>query len=78
MDLRGYFQKVREVEAKIAEAFAVIISLESADGGKAGTPTEVTRSLAARMVVDGLARLAKAEEKRAFESQRAATPRANT
>jgi hypothetical protein len=78
MDLRGYYQKIREIEAKIAEAFAVIVSLESSDGGKAGTQTEVSRALAAKMIVEGLARLATPEEKRAFESQREAIPQANT
>ena len=78
MDLRGYYQKVREVEAKIADAFAVIVSLESPDGGKAGTQTEVTRSLAARMIVNGLARLATTKETKALEGQRSATPQANT
>jgi hypothetical protein len=78
MDLRGYYQKVREVEATIADAFAVIVSLETSDGGKAGTQTEVTRSLAARMIVDGLAHLAKPDEKQTSKSQRATTPKANT
>ena len=77
MDLRGYYQKIKEVEAKIADAFAVIVSLESPDGGKAGTQTEVTRSLAARMIVNGRARLATAAEKRALENQRTTTPQAN-
>ena len=77
MDLRGYYQKIKEVESKIADAFAVIVSLESPDGGKAGAQTEVTRSLAARMIVNGLARLATAAEKRALESQRTTTPQAN-
>ena len=77
MDLRVYYQKIKEVESKIADAFAVIVSLESPDGGKAGTQTEVTRSLAARMIVNGLARLATAAEKRALEGQRTTTPQAN-
>jgi hypothetical protein len=78
MDLRGYYQKIREIEAKIDGVFAVIVSLESADGGKAGTQTEVTRALAAKMVAEGQARLATPAEKRAFEGKRAATPEANT
>ena len=52
MDLRGYFEKIKEFEAKTKDAFAVIVSLESPDGGKAGIITEVSRSLAAKMVVE--------------------------
>ena len=78
MDLRGYYQKIREVESTIADAFAVIVSLESPDGGKAGTQTEVTRSLAARMIVNGLAKLAKAGDKPTGERPRAAGPQAKT
>lgn len=78
MDLRGYYQKIKEVESKIADAFALIVSLESPDGGKAGTQTEVTRSLAAKMIVNGLAKLVTAEDKRAVKSQRADDPRAKT
>lgn len=77
MDLRGYYKKIREIEAKIGDVFAVIVSLESPDGGKAGTQTEVTRALAAKMIAEGQARLATPEEKRSFEGQRAATPQAN-
>jgi hypothetical protein len=76
MDLRGYYQKIREVEATIADAYAVIVSLETPDGGKAGTQTEVPRSLAAKMIVSGMAKLAKAADKRSGENQRAASPHA--
>jgi len=78
MDLRGYYQKIKEVESKIADAFALIVSLESPDGGKAGTQTEVTRSLAAKMIVNGLAKLVTAEDKRAVKSQRADDARAKS
>ena len=78
MDLRGYYQKIREVEAKIDDAFALIVSLESSDGGKAGTQTEVPRSLAARMIVNGVARLVMAEEKRAVKTQHTDNPQAKT
>jgi hypothetical protein len=74
MDLKGYYQKVKEIEAKIEELFTVIVSLETGDGGKGGTQTEVSRSLAARMVVEGIARLATAAEKKLFYQQRAAQP----
>jgi len=78
MDLRGYYKKIREIEAKIGDVFAVIVSLESPDGGKAGTQTEVSRALAAKMIAEGMARLATSEEKQAFEGRRTTTPQANT
>jgi ethanolamine utilization cobalamin adenosyltransferase len=62
MDIRIYFQKVREIESSIKEPFVVVASLETPDGGKAGTLTEVTPSAAARLVVEGKARLANADE----------------
>src|SRR5690242_15334289 len=62
MDLKIYYQKVREKRASIAEAFPVVVSQETGDGGKDGVLTEVTPDLAAKMIVDGTAHLASAEE----------------
>ncbi len=62
MDLRVFYQKVRETETGIADEFPVIVSRETGDGGKEGAMTEVPRRLAATMVVDGRARLATATE----------------
>ena len=74
MDLKNYFQKIREIESKIAGLFTVIVSAETPDGGKAGTPTEVSRALAARLIVQGIARLATPEETQAFQRQKPSTP----
>ena len=71
MDLKRYYEKIREVEAKIADEFPVVVSREMADGGKEGTHTEVGRRLAARMIVEGLARLASAAERDAFRAVQA-------
>jgi len=68
MDLRAYFQKIRELEAKIAEEFPIVVSLDTPDGGKAGTHTGVTRALAAKMIVEGVARLATEVEAAAFRA----------
>ena len=68
MDLRNYFLKIREVESQIGEPYTIVVSVETGDGGRAGTPTEVSRALAAKMIVDGSARLATAKEKQAFQS----------
>src|ERR1035441_7124302 len=53
MDLQVYYQKIRETEAKMADEFPLVVSMETADGGKSGTTTEVPRRLAAKMLVEG-------------------------
>jgi hypothetical protein len=68
MDLRQYYQKIREKESAITEPFPIVVSNETADGGKAGVLTEVTPGIAARMVVDGVARLATAQEEKVFRA----------
>ncbi|MBV8730802.1 MAG: hypothetical protein JO336_13440 [Acidobacteriia bacterium] len=70
MDLRTYFQKIRDVESQIGDPYTIVVSVETGDGGRAGTTTEVSRAVAAKMIVDGSARLATAKEKQAFQSQR--------
>lgn len=76
MDLKRYYQKIREVESGIGEPFAVVVSLETPDGGKAGTMTEVAPRVAAKMVVDGVARLASPEEARRLRETQAEAQRA--
>jgi hypothetical protein len=44
----------------------VVVSKDTGDGGKEGQKTEVSKRLAAKMVVEGTARLANAEEVAAF------------
>ena len=65
MDLQMYYQKIREQQTKIADEFPLVVSMETADGGKCGTKTEVPRRLAAKMMVEGLARLASKDEVKA-------------
>ena len=62
MDLRVFYQKVREVEATIANDPTLVISLETSDGGKAGVISEVPRQVAARMIVETRARVAGEQE----------------
>lgn len=66
MDVRIYFQKVRQIEAEISTPHTVVMSLETPDGGKAGTMTEVSRHIAARLVTENKARLATEEERGDF------------
>jgi hypothetical protein len=76
MNLKMYYQKIRDWEAKIAEEFAVIVSNETPDGGKPGEKTEVARRIAAKMIVEGLARLATPAEAAAFRALQAAAKEA--
>jgi len=62
MDLRMFYQKLRKMEQEIADPHVIVISQETSDGGKAGQKAEVSRSIAARLILEGRARLANAEE----------------
>jgi hypothetical protein len=66
MDLKIYYQKIRDEQEKIADPFPVVVSLETQDGGRAGVQTEVPKPVAARMIVDGIAKLASPTEAKAF------------
>lgn len=76
MDLKRYYQKIRQVESTIADAFAVVVSLETPDGGRPGTLTEVPPRVAAKMVVDGVAKLATEEEAQRLHAAQAEAQRA--
>jgi DNA uptake protein ComE-like DNA-binding protein len=67
MDLRVFFQKVRAAEAKLTTPHVVVVSLETPDGGKAGVKTEAAREIAAKLLVEGRARLATPEEAADFK-----------
>ena len=62
MDLKAFYQRIRQTEQSITDEFPFIRSLPTEDGGKAGRLVEVPRSLAARMIVEGTAELATAKE----------------
>ena len=69
MDLKIYYQKIREQRAAITEEFPIVVSTDTQDGGRRGTMTEVTRDLAAKLMVDGTARLAPPEDAAAYREQ---------
>jgi hypothetical protein len=71
MNLKSYFQKIREFESSIVEPFVVLISHETSDGGKEGLMTEVPKAVAAKMIADGRGRLASEEATRAFQERKA-------
>lgn len=76
MDLKQYFRKMREIESTITEPYALVVSLDTPDGGKAGMVTEVSRLNAARMIIEGRALMASESEKEAYLSQQAAARKA--
>jgi hypothetical protein len=66
MDLRVFFQKLRKLEQEIAEPHVVVVSHETPDGGRAGQFAEVSRNIAARLILEGHAHLATPEESTEF------------
>ncbi len=62
MDLRVFFQKVRQLEKELPGNHVVVVSTETPDGGRPGQTAEVAKAVAARMIVEGKARLATPEE----------------
>jgi len=66
MDLRSYYLAIRQIAAGIERADVVVVSRETADGGRAGIKSTVPRELAAKLIVEGRAALDDAvEEERA-------------
>jgi hypothetical protein len=76
MDLKVYYQKVRQIEASLSVAHVVVVSQETPDGGRAGLRTEVPRLVAAKLIVEGRARLATMEEAAEHREQVAEAKRA--
>jgi len=76
MNLKAYYQKIREVEQSLVEPFTVVVSHATSDGGKEGVPVEVPSQLAAKMIADGRAHLAGADEARTFRQKNAEAKRA--
>jgi len=62
MDLRHFYRKIKETADSIVGEFVIVASHETPDGGRAGILTEVTRMQAAKLVVEGRARVATPEE----------------
>jgi len=62
MDLKLFYQKLRTIEQEIAEPHVVVVTHETPDGGRAGQKVEVSRRNAARLILEGRARLATTEE----------------
>ena len=71
MDLRAYYKKIREIESTIEPPFIIVIGLETPEGGKPGTSTEAARFVAAKLVAEGRARIASADEAKLFYDSQA-------
>lgn len=69
MDLRAYYRKIREVESSLPEEYVVVVSLPTPEGGREGVFYEVNRKIAARLLVEGRARLAEEKEAQAFREE---------
>ncbi len=69
MELKQYFKKIKDAEASISEAYPLIVSSETEDGGKPGVVVEVSRREAARAIVENRAALASEEQKQAHWEQ---------
>lgn len=75
MDLQIYYNKIRDLEQSLTEPSVTLVSLDTPDGGREGVRTEVSRRIAAKMIVEGCARLATAEETREFQALKAEAKR---
>jgi hypothetical protein len=62
MDLRAYYQKIKNTEALLTGNSLVVVSIATPEGGKDGVRTEVPRIVAARLLVEGRARVATEDE----------------
>lgn len=71
MDLKRYYQELRKKEAEIEGKDIYVVSLETPDGGRAGVITQVPKAVGCRLIVEGRARLATAEEIENFEKEEA-------
>jgi hypothetical protein len=76
MDLRAYYKKVRDMEATLPSPQAVVVSLATPDGGKPGVVTEAPTPVAARMIIEGSARMATDAEASTFHENNAAQRKA--
>ena len=77
MDLRHYFRKMREVESSLSEEYPLVVSRETSDGGREGRVSEVSRAVAAQLIVEGKAVLADVEDRAAHVLGQEAAKRAS-
>jgi len=71
MNLKAYYQRIRDVEQTIGEPFVVLVSHTTPDGGKEGVLIEAPAQLGAKMIADGRAHLASPDQAREFRQKAA-------
>ena len=71
MDLTAFYRKIKQIEKEIESDYVVVVSNETPDGGIAGRTSNVPKGVAARLVVEGKARLATPEESERHKGQTA-------
>jgi hypothetical protein len=76
MDVKQYYRKIAETEAGLKDNFAIVVSIETSDGGRSGVLSEVSRHTAARLIVEGRALVANEEQKQQYFEQQAAIRKA--
>ena len=69
MDVRAYYKKVREAEETLTGEHIVMVSLDTAEGGKEGVRTEVSRTTAAKLIAEARARVATDGEAGEFRAE---------
>ncbi|HYA18467.1 MAG TPA: hypothetical protein VEF06_13430 [Bryobacteraceae bacterium] len=69
MDVRAYYKKVREAEETLTGEHIVMVSFATAEGGREGVRTEVSRATAAKLIAEGRARVATDEEAGEFREE---------
>jgi len=76
MDVRQYYRKIREAESALDAHDVLVVSLETPDGGRAGVVSEVSRSVAAKLIVEGRALVANEAEKQTYLERQSAAKKA--
>jgi len=76
MNLKAYYQRIRDVERTLVEPSVVLVSHATPDGGKEGLHIEVPSQLAAKMIAEGRAHLASTDEALEFRQKTADAKRA--
>lgn len=71
MNLRDYFNKIREFAEAAGPEDVIVCSLKTNDGGREGVFTEVAPRLAGQLIEDKRARLATEEETLAYRQKQA-------
>ncbi len=69
MNLTKYYDQVKKIRQDIKEPFVFLTSLATPNGGKEGCVSEAPADLAARMITDGVARLATADEIDSYQTE---------